>query len=259
MKRLFYILFFVALSSQSFTQTFADKKFYLVDSLDLEVIPIQYKSLIDSCLKVFHTTKLDTTKIKALNEIINEVFVDNVWPKYNDVKLKIIEKLLQNTNDSLLQYIYMQEQFLSLYNKAYYFESIGDYKNALKHYLIELKAAKKIGKAETADALNSIGFFYKKNGNITSALKYYHQSLVMFEKTDDRIGEARLLNNIGVVYMLQDNISQCLEYFHKSLKIRQKINNKFGIAESFNNIGYVFHYYGDPSCKEKMTHAIELV
>ena len=77
-------MFFVVLSfSNGFTQNFADKKFYLIDSLDLTTLNKTDRQLIDSCLTLYHKTIEDTSKIKHIEFIVEECLDDKIWPKYN--------------------------------------------------------------------------------------------------------------------------------------------------------------------------------
>jgi len=66
-----------------FGQNFADKDYYLIDSLNLEALTEIDRHLVDSCLKVYHKAKEDTSKIHAIEFIIGESWDDKVWPKYN--------------------------------------------------------------------------------------------------------------------------------------------------------------------------------
>jgi len=95
MRKLFYILFFTLLSSQSFSQSFADKKYYLVDSLNLEALAKEDRQLIDSCLKVYHNTTIDTNKLKAIEFIVESSWDENVWPKYNQFAYQFLQNLLK--------------------------------------------------------------------------------------------------------------------------------------------------------------------
>jgi tetratricopeptide (TPR) repeat protein len=203
MKILKYILLLIIILSlakdfQCFAQNYADKAYYLVDSLDLDALKKDDKKLIETSLKAYHKVKEDTSKVEAIEFLVEECLDYNVWPKYNRwvydfVKLKIADRLsspiLQSLNESL------------------------------------------------ANALNNIGYLFMNQGDILKALEYYHKSLTIHKEIGDKSGIANSLNNIGGIYHSQGDIPKALEYFHKSLTIEEEIGSKEGIASSLNNIG----------------------
>ena len=77
----FTLLYFAILKSVS--QNYADPKYYLVDSLDLDAVGENDKKIVDASLKLFHEAINDTSRINAVNVIVEESWDDDVWPKYN--------------------------------------------------------------------------------------------------------------------------------------------------------------------------------
>lgn len=69
MRKLFYISIVILSVNQGFSQTFADKNFYLIVDLNLQELTNNDRQLIDSCLSLYHQAKDDTTKINALSSI----------------------------------------------------------------------------------------------------------------------------------------------------------------------------------------------
>ena len=238
--------------TEGFSQTVADKKFYLVDSLDLDVFNVGEKLMVDSCLKSFHESKNELYKIAALEFIIEECYNEKIWPKYNNYLYDfLIQKIKKSKNVETTKKL-LSPLATSIHNKAYFFNEYGNYNNALRHYELSLKIRKFLGnEPDIGEALNYLGYFHKNHGNIQEAIHYYHESLKIRDKIGDKEGASTTLNNLAVIHLLQDNTSQALTYFTKSLEIRKSIGFKFGIAESLNNIGYLFHFYGDPNCKQE--------
>jgi serine phosphatase RsbU (regulator of sigma subunit)/Tfp pilus assembly protein PilF len=193
-------------------QIFADRNYYLVDSLDLSVISEFDKELLDSSLKKYHSAKHDTDKLNALNYIVEESWDDEIWPKYN----------------------YWIYEFVKEKLKAYQAEKASA-NNLVQNFLSN----------SLASALNNIGFFHQKRGNISLGLEYYNYGLEIYETLNDKKGIAKAYNNIGNVFHNQGDIPLALEYYHKSLKIKQEINDKKGIAYTYNNIGYIYRSNGE--------------
>lgn len=63
-------------------QNFADKQFYLLDSLDINAVNQSDRSIIDSLLGVYNKSKFDTTKLNQLTVLISSC-EDEVWVRYN--------------------------------------------------------------------------------------------------------------------------------------------------------------------------------
>ena len=70
---------------KSSTVQFADKSYYLVDSLDLTHLGERYIHNLDSFLTIYHSSENDTVKLSALENIANNM-VDDTKMKYNDFK-----------------------------------------------------------------------------------------------------------------------------------------------------------------------------
>ncbi len=216
MKRFFLAFFFLSFSCQYFyCQNFADKDYYLIDSLEIDKVSDADKTLIDSCLTVFHKVTHDTDKVNAISKIVEVSWDDNVWPRYNMWLYDFTQIKLKNSPS--------------------------------------LNVAKKLS-VGLASALNNIGYFQSSNGNIPEALKYYKRSLKIQEKVGDRDGVATSLNNIGSIYNRQGDVANALEYYHKSLKIYGELDNKNGMAQTLNNIGHIYHNQGDPNLALEYYH-----
>ncbi|MBL4656363.1 MAG: tetratricopeptide repeat protein, partial [Flavobacteriales bacterium] len=196
-------------TATAFAQTYADKDYYLVDSLSLENLTETDRHLVDSCLNLYHTAKHDTDRVNAINHIVEESWDNNLWPKYN-----------------LWVYGFVQEK----------------QENAPGPPTTPAARALRIA---LAGALNNIGFVHQNQGDIPLALEYYHKGLKIQEEISDKQGMATSYNNIGLIHRHQGDIPLALEYYHKSLKILEEIGNKKGMASSYNNIGVIHKNQGD--------------
>lgn len=86
---------------------------------------------------------------------------------------------------------------------------------------------------------------YELKADYNSALKYYEESLVNYQKLDSIKKVADLKNNIGRIYEKKSILDKAIAYYIESLKIREKIKDKKGIASSYNSIGLINYYQGD--------------
>jgi serine phosphatase RsbU (regulator of sigma subunit)/tetratricopeptide (TPR) repeat protein len=222
-------------------QEFADKEYYLVDSLVLEELTEGDRKLIDSCLKVFQNAKDDTSKVQAIGFLVEECVDDKVWPKYNLLVYSLVTTKLAAQPSAPVKRSLLNYLADALNNIGYLSNNKGVLPKALKYFHKSLKIQEEIGNKEgIARSLINIGAIYAKQGDIPKALKYYHKSLKIREEIDDKPGIANGLNNIGAIYHDQGDYPIALEYHYKSLKIREEIGDKKGIAISLNNIGAIY-------------------
>lgn len=242
---LLIVILCLAKDFQCFAQNYADKAYYLVDSLDLDALTESDKKLIETSLKEYHKTKDDTTKIKALNGIC-ENMMHNDWSKYQFYQYKIIQKSLNKNPSSSIKKSLMFSLASALNNIGYVYSNQGDIPKTLEYYHKALAIQEEIGYKEgIATSLNNIGYVYSNQGDIPKALEYYNKSLKIFEETGNKKGIASSLNNIGSIYEGQGELPEALEYYHKSLKIQEETGNKKGIAISLNNIGVIYKDQGE--------------
>ena len=140
MRYLFYILTFTSIVG--FAQQYGDKEIYLVDSLEIDNISKSDLDLIDSCIKVYKTSDLDTVKFNAINTIVETSWDDKVWAKYN---LWLLIKITTHQKIELAYKQTLSEKFLvhhRFWSEFRFLASEPDsytYANTRLRYKIELK------------------------------------------------------------------------------------------------------------------------
>ena len=255
----FVLLFFMLSLSQGFTQSFAPKKFYLIDSLNLASLNKDDRQLIDSCLTLYHKAKDDTTKINALSGIC-ENMMDESWYRYQFFQYELINKIVETHHKKLVSKHLKKSLAFALSNIGYIYNNQGNIPKALEHYGKSLQLQEEIGdKQGIATSLNNIGLIYQNQGDIPNALEYLSKSMQLIKEIGDKRGIANSLNNIGSIYHKHGDPSvtsskedafrsgalKALEYHGKSLQLQEEIGNKVGIANSLNNIGFIYDNQGD--------------
>ncbi|MGB0896580.1 MAG: tetratricopeptide repeat-containing sensor histidine kinase [Flavobacteriaceae bacterium] len=253
-------------------QNFADKTYYLVDSLDLKSYSEKDQNIINDALVKYHAAESDSLKIDAIYSIMTLSKNENIWGKYNlwlinfmsekkesNAKLKAVvyanQSKYQNTQghyssaiDYQLKSISYRHQLEDKLALAHAYDDLGDlYKkngdfiNSLASYKksLSLFSLQKNTKLE-GQMLNTIGYLHLNFGMHTKALEYFHESLKVRERIDDKRGMSFCYNNIASVYRQQGNIKAALEFYHKSLQLREAIGYQAGMSISLNNIGVVY-------------------
>lgn len=87
------------------------------------------------------------------------------------------------------------------------------------------------------DLLNSMGWSYRRTGQIDQALRYYQQSLPLALESGDSLLIGVVYNNLGSVNSAEGNYHNALEFLQKSLRYYKKQRY---IAVTLNNIGGIY-------------------
>jgi len=250
-KHIIYILLFL-ISFNGTAQEYADKEYYLIDSLVLEELSEGDRELLNNSLKEYHSAKDDTSKIKALSSICENMMAED-WKKYQyflyeQLQITLKKNLSKRVRKALQIYLAR-----SLNNIGLILKKRGLLKESADYYYGSLKIREEIGdKKGIANSLHNISELYQVQGQMKEALDCVHRSLKIQEKIGDKDGTANSLNSIGTLYKLQDQIKEALDYYHRSLKIFEEIGNKAGIVACFNNIGLI--YVGQVKYKEALDY-----
>lgn len=243
-KNILYVFLLIFTFSVK-AQDFGDPSFYLLDSLNLEVISENDRELIDSSLTIFHQEKNDSIKLFYIQHIVDNCWDNQVWPRYNDYLINYTKKKLPFCTDLNATKSYKYYLAGAISNKGFLFDEKGDLLNALNHYQQALMLYESIeNKKGMSTALNNLGVIYSVVGDTSKALKYHKQSLEIKKELEDYMGIAMSYNNIGTIHENAGRPFRALEYFESSLKIREKINDEMGIAMSYDNIGDIYYAEG---------------
>lgn len=120
------------------------------------------------------------------------------------------------------------------------------YDSASYHQVESLRLARKSGdsKAE-ADALRQLGVLAWYSGKNDEALKaYYQPALAIYQRINDKIGEATTLSNIGLIEQAKGHAETNLQYQLMAFGIRKQIGDQVGLADSYQFLAtspYVRH------------------
>ena len=245
--RVLILISFILYTNFIVSQTFADRDYYLIDSLELNELSKADLELLETSLKKYHSAKDNINRIQALHAICQSMLNDN-WIRYQFYSYMLIKKSFKDNLSS------EDERSLQIYhvgalnNIGLYYQNIADNSKAMKYYQESNKISLKYSDSKgLANSFNSIGGVYYFQGDIPQALDYYHKSLAIREEINDERGVAESLNNIGFIYRKQGDVNKALEYYLKCLAIQEMLEKDHAIAISLNNIGLVYKDKGDIS------------
>ena len=223
-----------------FAQTFGDKDYFLIDSLNLAELSDDDRDILNKALNSYHNTKNDTLKLDAL-EVITENLMNDVWVKYNLLVKKFVEQKLGENPTLLLKKRYLKSLASSINNLGVNCEQQGNLVDAILYFHKSLKIQESLKDLEgSATTLNNIGAIYNTLGNVDKTLDYFQKSLKIREQIGDKQGIAQSLNNIGSIYYNQRELSKALNNFEKSSELYKEIGDKEGLAYTLSNIGNIY-------------------
>lgn len=220
-----------------FSQNFADKEYYLVDSLDLNVLSQSDRIVIDSLLVDYHNSKEDSSKLSQLTTLIS-LCEDVVWVKYNQIlKTKAEELSLKHKRKK----IYVTQLSSAYNNFGFYYFGKNKIGQAIINFEKAITLSKEVGDNDViATALNNLGYIYKRQGDILKALEYYHESLRLNKFLKQQKDIALSLNNIGGLYYTLKEFDKALKYYRNALIIEKEFGTAKGVARLYSNIGSVY-------------------
>ena len=236
----FYIFLMPAHFNRLFSQTYGDKDYFLIDSLNLVELSESDRNLLNTALNSYHNAKHDTLKLDAL-EVITENLMHDVWVKYNVLVKKFVEQKLGENPTLFLKKRYLKSLASSINNMGVNCEQQGNLVDAILYFHKSLKIQESLNDLEgSATTLNNIGAIYNTLGNVEKTLDYFQKSLKIREQVGDKKGIAQSLNNIGSIYYSQKELSKALNNFEKSAELYKEVNDKEGLAYTFSNIGNIY-------------------
>lgn len=138
--------------------------------------------------------------------------------------IKLAEELKNNS---------LRVQGYNRLSKLYF--KMRDYSQTLEHVNKALKLNNPKDLRELAVSYNSLGNVALEKKNIDSALYYFTETLINFQKCGDVIGQSIASINLGDTYLAFDKTtkSNCLDssyyYYEQSYLLNNTVDNKFGM------------------------------
>jgi len=251
-KSIFFFFAALVISSFSQAQNYADKNYYLIDSLSLNDLVANEKELIHSSLTKFHSTENQEFKLKAINTIVENSWNDNVWHKYNQwmydfttQELKSILPISNKTNLNNKEKMFLKYYSNSLNNLGVIYNTEGELPKALEYYYKSLNQRELIKDSlGLAEALSNIGNIYATQGDIEKALEFTEKSLDISKLIGSEV-HGIILSNLGRLYRKKGNKEKAIFYYKEGLMLNKKLNNVAGVVNSLSLIGLIHETDGD--------------
>ena len=228
-------------------QTYADSKYYLVDSLELDKLSEDDKVILDSSLSKYHNVTQDSLKLKYINDIIELTWDEKVWTRYNRwMNRYLVKKLsgieIENIEMSAKNRLLFSYLGATVNNKAIIAHEKGNYVDAMNHYLECIEIQEQIKDSVLLpEAYNNLGSLYHDVRNYKKAEYFYKKSLNLSEKYNNYRCVAMSLTNLGQILSDRKELDSALVFLDKSLRARELSKETYGIAITYDLFGEVYY------------------
>jgi CHAT domain-containing protein len=253
-KLLSIIILCLSFSAHVLSQKFADKDFYLVDSLILEDISPEYQLMIKNSLSWYHAAKTDIERVGWVNQIVKKCWDDNVWPKYNQWVYDFSSVKLKEPLEDSVRLFMLQAKAGAVYYIGWAYGVKTEYNKCISYYEegndIYMEIGDSVG---IANSLDNIGGIYYIKGEYAKALDYHIRGLKIrqgFDHTMDKqqnhnIAMGASYNSIGLLHLGHGDYEMALEEFKKSLSCNKKGNFTSGVSSSLTYLGTIEFFLGN--------------
>ena len=152
---------------------------------------------------------------------------------------KVDNNLLLSSPEAINDF--KKEEINALGSLGLVFYAIGEEEQAMAHYQESLDIARKIeARFEEANNLANIAAAYCNfSGKYDEAIKYFNQSLIIYQELDSLFGKACSLSGLGMVYRAKGKYQQAMEYYQQALNIAQEIGTRAWEANYLANLGMI--------------------
>ncbi len=88
--------------------------------------------------------------------------------------------------------------------------------------------------------LGNLGSSYLHLGEVTKAIDYYEQALVVSREIGDRRNEGGLLSNLGSSYFYLGEVTKAIKFYEQALLISREIGDRRGEETYLGDLGNIY-------------------
>ncbi|MCH2233692.1 MAG: tetratricopeptide repeat protein [Crocinitomicaceae bacterium] len=237
------LIFFLFLSAYAVTgQNFLDKEFYLVDSLEASVVTPIEKASMDSVLEIYKSTSSEEKELEILNYLSEEINNDNIWPKYNKLRLEFsFNRMFNSSLSKKIRDEYKRSYAEGINGLGQIEMSKGNLMRSMDYYYESLRLLEGVGKSEDyAWVYSNMGANYYQQEDFEKAELYLTMCYDSVKNTNHHDLHALALNDLAVINRNKGDFNKAVELHLKSLDLSIEHNNLLGCALTYSNIGQIY-------------------
>lgn len=261
MKNKLLILLLLSCFELPVFSQFLDKKFYLLDSLNPKAIHKNDKHVMDSLLSKYHLSKTDTGQIAILNYLVETIFDEKIWMRYNQLALDRIIPLQKKYTEGALLKELMRQEALALNNIGYYhFNYADNLDEAMRFYKQALSIQERLNNyREMVVCYSNMANTYQNKGELLKAFAYFKKATDLDSVVKNKTAFLAPLNNMAQMYLYVGDTSNALLNLKKCLAISLHDNSDKNMkAHLLHNIGLLSHRTGDKTGVASVLKSLKL-
>lgn len=185
---------------------------------------------IDSLKIALSTVKDDAARIKVLNKLSYELYVNN----FNDISLQYAWQQLELAKKNG----YLEEEAYALKNIGHNYRDANKLEEATRYYTMVGDIGRKLNSKKLLGlSYSSIGGVKSYAANFTEAARYWDTALTYYRQAGDRKAIAGVIGSLGTNYYDQANYPEAIRYLYTALDYWEEINDEVRMADSYYYIG----------------------
>lgn len=236
MKKIVFSLLTALLFCKPITaQQFADKEFYLVDSIVLDSLLSNDRVLLDSILTAYHSYETDTSRIKALSNLIAVLGSPELKLQYNQkyrTELEAEDNQLSEKKRAFYWATYWS-------NVAEYYYRTQDFENSIINYR---KAADILTETNNenlrSEILGNIAFLLSEQSDYPKAFAAYNEAIASLKVAGNRENLALAYINMGYLYFEVSETESAIDLFVKGIAEAKAAGNSTYTAYGYRSLAH---------------------
>lgn len=200
--------------------------------LILPAVSFAQSNLTDSLLKVADTTRADTIRLDAWQEL-----------GFYYMESEPVKGVAYG-----LQMVQLASKIKDTARVAFGYQLLGisyDYKNDLDSCLYFLRRADTIFTAmnrpdRRANIISDIALAYYLRGNYELSLRNHLQALELRRRSGNKNHISKSLNNIGLLYKQRKDYATAVRYYRESIQLKEELQDERGLVNTYMNLGSMF-------------------
>jgi serine phosphatase RsbU (regulator of sigma subunit) len=239
--RLLFTFVIITLLSSNKLYSQSKDSFFLVDTTLFYQLTDNERKIFAEKLPEYHKLTDDTSKIKFLHNMYEQMNDNDVWVLYLEYIHELLKPLKNKPN---LKPFYNQYKWVYHNDYGFYLQYKNQLEKALENYNLALNYAEKSTKNYPITLTNMSNVYFAMN-DYEMENKLNHQILDYYIEKKDTLAIATVYNDMATSAHKLGDIEKSLKLHYKALKYRELMGDPTEIATSYNNIASILQKQGE--------------
>ena len=223
-------------------QQYADRSFYLIDSLDLKVLTTKEKEGLTYNLKKFHATKANSAKVNILLDCIYKISSIELRCRYANWTLEFMDSILtQEFTSEKRRFFFQMNKAAILYAKGDFLNLLGEQDSAFYYTNKSLKYSDEIGARKLKPAqLHLLAKLHRSRMEFDKCITALKEGQSLVNEFNDVKGQANYCLALGQVHFAKRELYKSEKNFFKAIHLGKKLHDYGLVAICYNELGLLY-------------------